>query len=165
MTINRYIQKHGKRLYGLCRHLCSNAADADDLYQETWLRAMKHFSKYDPSKDFEPWVTRICVNAHRNALRRLTRNPVLDFSSSEEKEALMRSAPAPEEQDHSLLHEAVGRLPEKLRLTVVLFYFHDMNVASTAEVLGIPQGTVKSRLSKARKLLREELADEQDLRL
>ncbi len=57
MEIDRYIREHGKRVYGLCRHLCGNAADADDLYQETWLRAMKGLAKFDPSLDFEPWIT------------------------------------------------------------------------------------------------------------
>ena len=54
---------------------------------------------------------------------------------------------------------AVRGLPEKLRVTVVLYYFRDMDTAGTAEVLGVPQGTVKSRLSKARKLLKEVLED------
>ena len=64
--IDQYIQQYGRRLYGLCRSLCSNPFDADDLYQETWLRVVKHISKYDPSREFEPWLTRICVNTYRS---------------------------------------------------------------------------------------------------
>lgn len=163
MEIDRYIQAHGKRLYGLCRHLCANASDADDLYQETWLRATRSISKFDPSMDFEPWITKICVNAHRSALRRIARSLTADPPGID-KEAILLSAPAPEEPDYAPLRDAVSKLPEKLRTTVVLFYFEDMDVASTATVLGIPPGTVKSRLSKARKLLKEELKNESDLR-
>ena len=163
MEMDRHIREHGKRLYGLCRHLCGNAADADDLYQETWLRAVKGFSRFDPSMDFEPWITRICVNAYRSSLRRISRRLAVE-PPGEKKEAMLLSAPAPEEPDYGALRAAVGKLPEKLRVTVVLFYFEDMDVASTAAVLGVPPGTVKSRLSKARMLLREELKDEPDLR-
>jgi len=163
MEVDRYIRKHGKRVYGLCRNLCGNAADADDLYQETWLRAMKGLAKFDPSLDFEPWITRICVNAYRSSLRRLSRRPALE-PPGEKKEAALLSAPAPERPNYDALRSAIEGLPERLRVTVVLFYFEDMDVSSTAKALGIPEGTVKSRLSKARKLLREELKDEPDLR-
>lgn len=162
--IDQYIQQYGRRLYGLCRSLCPNRFDADDLYQETWLRVVKHFSQYDPDRDFEPWLTRICVNTYRSTLRRLARNPLLDFSSGEDKDRLLDSIPAPEQKDYTPLYEAVGKLPEKLRLTVVLFYFRGQDLASTAELLRIPVGTVKSRLNKARTLLKEVLADETDLR-
>ena len=160
--IDQYIQRYGRRLYGLCRSLCPSPHDADDLYQETWLRVVKHFSQYDPSREFEPWLTRICVNTHRSALRRLARSPLLDFSTSEEKDRLLDSLPAPEARDYSPLYEAVGSLPDKLRLAVVLFYFQGQDLASTAEILNIPVGTVKSRLSKARKRLKEALSDGSD---
>ena len=163
MEMDRYIREHGRRLYGLCRHLCESAADADDLYQETWLRAVGAFSRFNPSMDFEPWITRICVNAYRSSLRRASRRPALEPPGAE-KEALLQSAPAPQEPDYGPLREAVRGLPEKLRMTVVLFYFEGMDVASTAKVLGVPPGTVKSRLNKARMLLRRELKDESDLR-
>ena len=162
--IDQYIQRYGRRLYGLCRSLCPNRFDADDLYQETWLRVVKHFSQYDPGRDFEPWLTRICVNTYRSTLRRLAGSPLLDFSSGEDKDRLLDSIPAPEQTDYAPLYEAVGRLPEKLRLAVVLFYFQGEDLASTAEILRIPVGTAKSRLNKARKRLKEALADETGLR-
>lgn len=160
--LDQYIQRYGRRLYGLCRSLCPNRFDADDLYQETWLRVVKHISRYDPSRDFEPWLTRICVNTYRSGLRRLARSPLLDFSSGEDKERLLACVPAPEEKDYGPLYEAVGRLPEKLRLAVVLFYFQGEDLASAAGILNLPVGTVKSRLSRARKLLKEALANETD---
>lgn len=162
--IDQYIQWYGRRLYGLCRSLCPNRFDADDLYQETWLRVVKNISQYDPGRDFEPWLTRICVNTYRSALRRLARSPLADFSSGEDKDRLLDSVPAPEEKDYTPLYEAVGRLPDKLRLAVALFYFQGEDLASAARILGIPEGTMKSRLNKARKLLKEALADETDLR-
>lgn len=161
--IDQHIQRYGRRLYGLCRSLCPNPFDADDLYQETWLRVLKHISQYDPSREFEPWLTRICVNTYRSMLRRLTKSPLLDFSNGEEKDRLLASIPAPEKTDYAPLYEAVGRLPEKLRLMVILFYFRGEDLASAAQILNIPIGTAKSRLNKARKILKEVLADEAGL--
>ena len=161
--IDQYIRRYGKRLYGLCLSLCANTFEADDLYQDTWLRVIKNFSQYDPSRDFEPWLTKICVNTYRNALRRIAKSPLLSFRSNEEKDALLCALPAPENRDYASLYEAIGRLPEKLRVTVILFYFQGMDTAAAARALGIPEGTVKSRLHKARKQLKEVLGDETDL--
>lgn len=164
--INQYIRLYGRRLYGLCLTLCANSFDADDLYQDTWLKAIKNISQYNQSQEFEPWLTKICVNTYRNKLRRIVKSPIFDvFSSEEEKTAVMLSIVAPDAEDYSQLHEAIDRLPEKLRITVILFYFRDMDVRQTAHALNIPTGTVKSRLSKARKLLKEVLTDETDLQL
>jgi RNA polymerase sigma-70 factor (ECF subfamily) len=162
--INQYIRNYGKRLYGLCTFLCANSYEAEDLYQETWLKVVKNIDRYDPSKEFEPWLTTICVNTYRNTLRRILKNPVFNtFATTEEKEQAINSIPAPEGCDYSDLYAAIDNLPEKLRLTVLLFYFRDMDIESVAAVLGIPPGTVKSRLNKARKLLKEVLTDESDL--
>ena len=162
--LDEYIRRYGRRLYGLCRTLCRDPFDADDLYQETWLKALRHWAQYDPAREFEPWLTRICVNTYRSALRRLARSPIFDrFSSSEEKEAVLAAAPAPEGEDFSELHAAVDALPEKLRLAVILFYFRDMDLASAARVLNIPPGTMKSRLNHARNRLKEALSHETDL--
>lgn len=161
--IDEYIRKYGKRLFGLCLTLCADYSEAEDLYQDTWLKALKNISKYDPQRAFEPWLTRICVNTYRNTLRHIARSPVLNFRDTQEQERLMHSVAAPEKKYYEPLYEAVRNLPEKLRLTVILFYFEDMDVQSAAEILKIPTGTVKSRLYKARSILKEVLGDEADL--
>lgn len=162
--IDQYIRTYGKRLYGLCCTLCANSLDADDLYQDTWLKVIKYIAQYDSSQPFEPWLTKICVNTYRNALRRLMRSPIFNgFSTTEEKMAVLEGIEAPETPDYSDLHNAINHLPEKLRMTVILFYFQNMNVNAVAQILNIPPGTVKSRLSKARQLLKEVLENETDL--
>ena len=161
--MDQYIRKYGKRLYGLCMTLCADKHEADDLYQDTWVKVLKRFDTYDPSRDFEPWLTRLCVNTYRDRLRRLSRSPFLNFSSNETKEAFLLTATAPEKKDYSDLYAAIDQLPEKLRLTIILFYFEDMDIEKTAQTLGIPTGTVKSRLHKARIQLKEVLGRETDL--
>ena len=164
--MDQYIRQYGRRLYGLCRTLCASPHDADDLYQDTWLKAVKAFDQYDPARPFEPWLTRICVNTHRSSLRRLARSPIFNgFSTTEEKESALNRVPAPAKPDYLPLYDAIDSLPEKLRVTVVLFYFEDMDIHTTAQVLGVPPGTVKSRLNKARSKLKEVLLDGADLSL
>lgn len=158
--IDAYIRQYGPRLYGLCRSLCASVADADDLYQETWLKAVRCIGQYDPAREFEPWLTRICVNTYRSAWRRATRAPVCRFDSDEALNAALQAVPAAERADYSALYQAVNGLPEKLRLAVMLFYFRDLDVAATAAVLRLSAGTVKSRLHRARKLLGEALQHE-----
>lgn len=163
--MDQYIRKYGKRLYGLCMTLCADKHEADDLYQDTWVKVIRSFDSFDSTKDFEPWLTRLCVNTYRDKLRRLSLSPFLNFTSNETKDFLFSTAPAPEREDYSDLYAAIDQLPEKLRLAIILFYFEDMDISKTAQTLGIPPGTVKSRLNKARKLLKEVLTDETDLRL
>ena len=162
--INQYIRDYGKRLYGLCTFLCANSYEAEDLYQETWLKVVKNIEKFDPTKEFEPWLTTICVNTYRNTLRRILKSPVFNtFTTTEEKEQAINSIPTQEEKDYSELYDAISSLPEKLRLTILLYYFQDMDIESVAAVLGIPPGTVKARLNKARRILKEVLTDEPNL--
>ena len=161
--IDEYIRQYGKRLFGLCLSLCGNRHDAEDLYQDTWLKVLKEIRRYDESRPFEPWLTQICVNTYRNELRRLSRAPFVQFSSNETRDQLFATLAAPEQKDHLDLYRAIDALPEKIRLTVILFYFRDMDLNQTAQTLGIPPGTVKSRLNKARKLLKEVLTDGTDL--
>ena len=73
------------------------------------------------------------------------------------------NVPAPEADDYRDVRAAVDKLPEKLRTVVILFYFEELDVAATAAALSIPPGTVKSRLHKARTILKEVLAHEADL--
>ena len=144
-------------------HLCANPFEADDLYQETWLKVIKNYEKYDKSKEFEPWLTKICVNLYRNNLKRLLKSPFIVFKDTETKDAALESVTLPEDEDYSEIHEAIKKLPEKLRVTIILFYFQELDIESTAKVLDVPSGTVKSRLNKARKLLKEALKDEEYL--
>ena len=162
--MDQYIRQYGKRLYGLCLTLCAHPHDAEDLYQDTWMKALEHLDQYDPARPFLPWVTRICVNTYRSRLRRLARSPVFNgFHTSQEKDELLSQVPAPEKPDYSPLHQAIDGLPEKLRVAVILYYFQDMDVNSAAQVLGVPPGTVKSRLHKARVKLKEVLGNDPDL--
>lgn len=162
--LDHLIHQYGKRLYGLCLTLCANKYDAEDLYQDTWIKVLQYLDKYDPVREFEPWLTAICVNTYRDRLRRLKKSPLFHgFHSNEEKDQLLAKAEAPTTPDYAPLYTAVDQLPDRLRVTVILYYFRQMDLQSTAKILNIPVGTVKSRLNRARNLLKEVLQDETDI--
>lgn len=163
--LDQMIARYGRRLYGLCVTLCAGSSiEPEELYQETWLRALERWEQYDSARPFEPWLTQICVNLYRSSLRRFLRSPIWNgFSTGEEKERTLESVAAAEQEDYTALRQAVENLPDRLRMTVILFYYRDRDLEETARILAIPTGTVKSRLNRARQLLRKELADETDL--
>ena len=162
--INQYIHKYGKRLYGLCITLCADKFSAEDLYQETWLKVCRKFEQYDSSKPFESWLTGICVNTYRDELRKQRISKIFDgFTTTEEKDKAIEEVAESVPDDYSELHEAIDRLSDKLRITVILHYFNGFSAADTAISLGVPVGTVKSRLNQARKKLRKELENESNL--
>lgn len=159
--MNQNIEKYGPRLFGLCMTLCKNSQDAWDLYQDTWLRALEKQGQFNNKMSYEAWITSICVNRYRDILRRIKNSPIFDgFATSEEKLLIFENMSYEEKEDFSEIRNKVETLPDKYRQVVILYYFEDMDVEKTALVLGIPSGTVKSRLMKARKLLKEVLSNE-----
>lgn len=161
--IDSYIKEYSVPLTRLCVSLCANLADAEDLYQETWLKAIRSFDKYDGVRPFDKWLFAICVNTFKNEIELFYNKKRRTFSSDAEMQLFFDSLPdntsTPPER-YAELHEQVQRLPKKLRTVLVLYYFKDRSVKETAEILGIPEGTVKSRLSTARNKLKRGLENE-----
>ena len=158
---DEYINKHGRRLFGLCQKLCAAKEDAEDLYQETWIKAYKSFDKYDSAKEFEGWLTSICINTYRDMLRRQRwKSLLVPFRTNDEKDLALSSVPEQEEPDTSDVRKAVNELPEKYRLVIVLYYFNGLDVNKAAQVLDIPAGTVKYQLHRARELLKGRLGED-----
>ena len=160
--ITRDLGKCRERLTRLCINLCRNRADAEDLFQETCFRAFRYYRKYDPKRDFENWIVKICVNTYRTELRKKYIFRMKQFETEEEHDLFFNLLPdrESESEEYRSLTEAVKKLPEKYRVVVALRYFNDYSEESTAQMLGIPVGTVKSRLHKAKKLIREVMENE-----
>ncbi len=156
---DKYIAQYGLSLTKLCSSLCSNRYDAEDLYQSTWEKAMKKIKLYDADKPFEKWLFSICINTYRDNLKRFDRKKVLKFSSDEEQQRFLSSIPdfSFDKDEYIALHEAMSKLPSDLKEIIVLYYFRDYTLKELSEILGIPEGTAKSRLYKSRDILRKEL--------
>lgn len=151
-----WVDTYGTRLFGLCMHLCRQRDAAEELYQETWVRVLMKRDSFRDGEPFEPWLTRICVNLYRDSLRRQRLRRFLPLSGLETTAVF----PQISSDERLSLLDAVGRLPDKLRIAVILVYMQGYTESQAAGILGISVNGVKSRLLRARKLLKEALVDE-----
>ncbi len=160
-----YIALYSRDLTRLCLSLCKTREDAEDLFQDTWYKAMKKYEKYDPSYPFDKWLFSICVNTYKDRVRLFENKNRILFSSSEEKDRFFSSIPDIEREkreEYLDLCREIGRLSKKLRVTLALYYFKDRSIKECSDILNIPQETVKSRLKRAKTILRRRLSDEEN---
>ena len=167
------ITEHLDGLFRTALRLTRNRANAEDLLQETFLRAWRSFHTFKPGTNARAWLYRILMNAHIDAYRRTTREPdIVDqddvdefylYSKVQESDEFRRAG-NPEEALLSQLMEAdvVGALedlPESFRAVVVLADIEGFSYKEIAEILDIPIGTVMSRLHRGRRQLQVRLWD------
>jgi RNA polymerase sigma-70 factor (ECF subfamily) len=164
--MRRYHGPLGRLLRGILR----NAQDAEDLMQETFLRAYRYLHRFDTGRPFGPWLLRIGANLARNHLRRRkTRREVsLDDQSAQggeerfEGEWLADLSTVDEIEYRELrgrVRRAVASLPEDQRVVLEMRLLAEMSYKEIATALEIPIGTVMSRLNRGRKRIQAELAE------
>lgn len=156
---------HLDALYRTALRMTGESASAEDLVQETFLRAFRSFDRFVPGTHFRAWIFTILTNTYINEYRRNSRAPaVTDFAASEpeaDAEQVFLTAEEVEALKERLGDEAkkaLEKVSPELRLVFLLSTFEGMSYQEIAGILGIPIGTVMSRLFRARKVLREELA-------
>lgn len=133
---------------------------ADDLFQESWIRVARARDRFDRSRRFSTWLFQIANNLCRDRWRRLdARRRALD-SFEEETRVSGRDVAEPLLPADTRLARRLEALPERLREVLVLRYYQDQSEAEIAEILGIPRGTVKSRLHAAVRAARELLKED-----
>lgn len=152
-------------LYNTAYRMTRNAADAEDLVQETYLKAYKNFDKFEPGTNLKAWLFRIMKNTFINNYRKQQLvPPQSDFAAIEEsfesqvaEEATRKIRNPEDELLEDVLDEDVQRamdeLPEDYRMVVVLADLEGFSYKEVSEILEIPLGTVMSRLYRGRKLL------------
>ena len=136
--------------------------DADDATQEAFVKAYRALGRFRQGAPFRPWLLRIVANEARNRRRSAGRRAGLALRSAEDRRP-GEAAPSPEsailaDEERRWLHAALQTLRPDDRDVIVARYFLELNEAETAELLGIPRGTAKSRLARALARLREALA-------
>lgn len=157
-------------LYGGALRMTRNPADAEDLIQETMLRAYRSFDRFEPGTNLKAWLFRIMTNAYINTYRKKQREPQKVSQDEVEDFDLYR-----ELKDHdpqfsitpetivldglvdSDITDAIEDLPEQFRLAVVLSDVEGFSYAEMAEIMDVPMGTVMSRLHRGRKALQKRL--------
>ena len=146
------IRRLQRRVYGFAFQHLRDRHEAHDLTQEIFVRLYRNLGRYDPERPFEPWFWRLAGNVAANYYRR-RRAPSLELK----EDAASRDA----DSDAVPLELAVASLDESLRLPLLLHYHADLPVEEVAASLGLSVSAVKSRLHRARAILRRLLAAEE----
>ena len=153
---------HMNTLYDAAVRLAGDHATAQDLTQETYLRALRSFDTFQPGSNSRAWLLRIQYNLFCTQYRRGRRMPLmwLDEGEADPSLDLPSHEPGPEEQivrelDREAVRRAIARLPEDFRTAVTLVDIHGLSCAEAATVMGVPRGTILSRLHRARRRLDE----------
>jgi RNA polymerase sigma-70 factor, ECF subfamily len=165
-AIRSIMQANNRRLYRIARGILRNDSEAEDVVQETYVRAFTHLESFRGDSSFATWLARIAMNEALGRLRR--QRPSVDWTtlepgfleaqiiqfpvsaSSEDPEKTM----AQREIQHVVEH-AIDELPEIFRIVFITRVIEGMNVEETAEILGLKPETVKTRLHRARTMLRD----------
>ncbi len=159
-------------LYAGALRMTRNPADAEDLVQETMMRAYRAFDRFEPGTNLKAWLFRILTNAYINTYRKKQREPlkvsqdeVAEFDLYRElknHDAQLEVTPETLVLDSlvdSDIIEAIDDLPEQFRMAVVLSDVEGFSYAEMAEIMDVPLGTVMSRLHRGRKALQKRLWD------
>jgi RNA polymerase sigma-70 factor (ECF subfamily) len=164
------VRRYERELYGYLRRYLGDASLADDVFQNTFLQLYTKIGKYEPGRPVRPWLYTIATHQAIDALRRGGRHQALSLEQQRETSAdgevrtlvalLESKAPGPLEQANTeerrlLVRASVDHLPDFLRQVVVLAYYQGLKYREIADILGIPVGTVKSRLHAALVKLQE----------
>ncbi len=157
---------HLDTLYNVALRLAGNAADAEDLVQDTVLKAYRAWDKYERGTNCRAWLVTILRNTFINQFRKQSKKPVaINYESVEDVsifEAVQEQDPAGSFFRFIVDEEvtrAIQELPDNFRIPVVLSDVEGLSYGEIAEVLGVPVGTVKSRLFRGRRRLQRRLYD------
>ena len=157
------VSRYQRELYHFLVRFLGNRAAAEDVFQETFLQVHQSAEQFDPQRRFRPWLFTIAANKARDLIRSQARRPTNplqasissgDDDSGEFIDLMQAAQDAPgaameSEELQRQVQNTVGTMPEHLREILLLSYFHQFPYKQIGEILGIPLGTVKSRLHAA----------------
>jgi RNA polymerase sigma-70 factor, ECF subfamily len=164
-AIRTIMQVNNRRLYRLARGILRNDADAEDVVQETYVRAFTHLDQFRGDSSFSTWLSRIAMNEALGRLRR--RRPAVELNSlpqgTLEAQIIQFPLAAADDPEKSMaqreiqrvVEHAIDELPEAFRIVFITRVIEGMNVGETADILGLKPETVKTRLHRARTMLRD----------
>lgn len=151
-AVSELMKRYRDNLFAVAFNVCKNAADADDIVQETFIQYYAAKKEFDSEQHIRAWLIRVAVNRAKNVNRSFWRQHKVPLE--EYMESLVFETP----QD-SALFETVMKLPEKYRIVIHLYYFEDYLVHEIAGILRLTESNVKIRLSRGRALLRQTLKE------
>jgi RNA polymerase sigma-70 factor (ECF subfamily) len=163
-AMDTLLRRHYDRVHAVCRRIAGATRDADDAAQEAMIRIVRGLDSFDGRSSFGTWAYRIATNTSLDELRKRKRRPQLhvvddDAGPTHEPADELAHRRIDAVSDRMAITEAVAALPEEFRAAVVMRDVADLDYAEIADELGIPVGTVKSRIARGRRLLVERLGN------
>lgn len=147
------MDRYRDNLFAVAFNVCKNAADADDVVQDTFVQYHTQNRQFESEQHIKAWLIRVAINRSINVTRSLWRRSSLPL------EDYMESLPFEAPEDSTLFAQ-VMTLPEKYRVVIHLFYYEDYPVKDIAGILKVSENNVKVRLSRGRALLKKALKEE-----
>jgi len=145
-------------LVNLAYRFCRDRGRAEEMAQEAFLRAYRSLDRWRREAAFSTWLFALATNLYCSELRRIPAKMVtLDDITEPSDPRAIDGGLEREDQDRAV-RRAVLALPARYREALLLFYFHELDIAAAARSLGLPEGTVKARLSRGREMLRSKLS-------
>ncbi len=150
------VLRYKDAVFGLCLGFLRNRADAEDLTHDTFIRAYENLRRYRLDKKFSTWLFTIASNLSRNRLRHRRYHPVVS-PPEQMTGGIDPAAIVAQEARHARVKAALDELPHGYRAPLVLRYYNELSYKEIAEVLSLPEGTVKTRIHRAKVLLKERM--------
>lgn len=147
------VERFERPVLGLCLRMLRQRQDAEDAAQESLLRVIRHLGGWDGSRELLPWVLAIAANRCRTALERRAKRPVPAASLPEPAAPTVAEPTGLGEE----VQQALLQLREEHRDCFVLFYEQELSILEISEIMGVPDGTIKTWLHRARKQLADRL--------
>jgi RNA polymerase sigma-70 factor, ECF subfamily len=146
------VERHERRVYNLALRMTGREEDARDATQDAFLTVLRKLSSFRGEAAFTTWLHRVTINACYDLLRKRQRSPLLE--RGDDDLPAVEPPPAPDPADESSLsidvRAALMQVPEDFRAVMILHDVHDLRQEEVAAILGVPIGTVKSRLHRGR---------------
>lgn len=157
VAFNEIVDRYKNRLLNVIGRMLSSGDEAEDIVQETFVRVYQHRQSFNFQHCFSTWIYTIALNLARNELRRRKKFKFFEISEMQRNEAEFAVEAKLPSRLPQALNSAVRTLPEKYRTAFLLRDVQELPYEEVAKILGVPLGTVKSRVNRARMMLRNEL--------
>jgi len=164
-ALDTLLRRHYGRMHAVCRRIAGSTRDADDATQEAMIRVVRALDQFDGRSTFGTWAYRIATNAALDELRRRSRRPALHVAHDVDDDVVHEPVDGLAHRiveavgDRMAISEALADLPEDFRIAVVMRDVGDLDYAEIAAELGVPIGTVKSRIARGRRMLLDRLGN------
>ena len=152
------VRRWQRPIVNLAYRFCQDRGRAEEMAQEAFLRAYRSLSQWRKEAIFSTWLFALATRMFCSELRRVPARMVSLRDVAELRDQGAADGGLEDQDRERVVRRSVVALPARYREAIILFYFHEMDVAAAAQSLGLPEGTVKARLSRGRELLRSKLS-------